>query len=51
MGLYQSYQSALQTKTEQIRKKTWHLLIGMVQHDLRGTGDELTEAVKAGRGA
>lgn len=50
--LFQSYQCVLQTETEQIRKKTWHLLIGMVQRELiRGTGKELTEAVKAGRGA
>lgn len=50
----QSYQSALQTDTEQIGEKIRHLLIRMVQCELiRGTGNELliTEAVKAGRGA
>lgn len=34
------------------RGKMWHLLIGMAQCELiRGTGNELTEVVEAGRGA
>lgn len=39
----QSYQSALQTETEQTRKRPWHLLLGMIPCELRrGTGNELT---------